>query len=220
MDTHLFLFGGGSPFTDGFASKFAKISLTLGGPVSILFIDRHTDYQDYLSLITKPLQENGLNHFLYLPLPTTTIEIAKEKIEKSAGIIILGGDTNKYVNNIVETSLADPIRNRFRKGVPVVGFSAGALISLDPCIISPKDNIEREFQVRPGLGLVTDVQIAVHFSEWADKDHLYEVAKRYPDKENYGIDENTGLYLKNGQVERMEGKGVFRIIGGELVKCL
>ncbi|WP_428831587.1 hypothetical protein [Caldifermentibacillus hisashii] len=36
MDTHLFLFGGGSPFTDGFASKFAKISLTLGGPVSIL----------------------------------------------------------------------------------------------------------------------------------------------------------------------------------------
>lgn len=35
-----------------------------------------------------------------------------------------------------------------------------------------------------------------------------------------GFDENTGLYLKNGQVERMERKGVFRIIRGELVKYL
>jgi len=68
--------------------------------------------------------------------------------------------------------------------------------------------------------LVTNVQIAVHFSEWDDKDHLYEIAKRYPDKENYDIDENTELYLKNGQVERMEGKGVFRIISGALVKYL
>lgn len=190
----------------------------MNGAISILFIDRHIDYRDYMSVITTSLEKNGLKEFNFLPLPTTSILAAKQKIEKSAGIILLGGDTDQYVKHIVETSLKEVIHHRFHLGVPIAGFSAGALISLDPCIISPKDHAERIYQERHGLGLVSNIQIAVHFSEWDDQEHLQEIAKRFPNKHNYGIDEKTGIYIKDGQLEMKEGKGVYQLKDGRLTE--
>lgn len=218
MVSKLYLFGGGPPFTPKLTKSFSKHVLLLDGPVSILFVDRKTEYDEYMNRITKPLREFGLRNYHYMPLPTIPVEIAINNIQESAGIIILGGDTNKYADFIVETRLASVIKEKYVNGVPVAGFSAGALISLDPCIISPKDNRDNKFQTRRGLGLTSNIQLAVHFSEWDDKNHLKEMMRKFPDKQNYGIDENTGIYVENGRIEVMEGKGVYRIIGGDFVK--
>lgn len=118
----------------------------------------------------------------------------------------------------MDTPISAAIKEGYESGVPVAGFSAGALISPEICIISPKDNERNEFQQRKGLGLITDVVIAVHFTQWDDENHLREAVTKYNEYINYGIDENTGIYLKNNQFEATEGFGVYRIVDGKLLK--
>lgn len=65
-------------------------------------------------------------------------------------------------------------------------------------------------QQRNGLGLVEDLIVAVHFSEWQDQDHLKQAASNFPQHRNVGIDEQTGVYLLNNAMAKMEGKGIYQ----------
>lgn len=217
MDRHLFLFGGGPPFTASQAKLFAKISSQSNDPVSILFVERE-GWEEYMPVYTRELEKLGIHNFLYLPLPTTPVEQVVKCIANSSGIIIGGGDTNLYADYIVETDISKMIKERYESGIPVAGFSAGALISLEQCIISPKDNEQNEFQHRNGLGLLLNVLIAVHFSEWNDEDHLKNAANHFSDYVYYGIDERTGMYFLNGHLESTEGEGVYRLENGIINK--
>ncbi|MCU9614751.1 Type 1 glutamine amidotransferase-like domain-containing protein [Caldibacillus lycopersici] len=215
MDKHLFLFGSGPPFTIELAYIFHKYCKN--GPVSILFVERN-GWLDYMTVVTKPLRALGLSEFHYIPLPSIAMETAIQHIEQSSGIIILGGNTNRYADYIVDTELAPVIKKKFRDSVPVAGFSAGALISLQYCILSPNDNDEHEYQQRNGLNLLEDFQIAVHYNQWQDEKHLLEIGRKFPEGKNYGIDEKTGIYVKNGQIKAMEGNGVYKLTNGIISK--
>lgn len=71
---------------------------------------------------------------------------------------------------------------------------------------------------RRGLGIVKHTAVAVHFSEWNDEQHLLDLASTYKNKECYGIDEQTGLYLKNGKIEFYDGRGVYTVLHNQIVK--
>ncbi|MBS4196829.1 Type 1 glutamine amidotransferase-like domain-containing protein [Lederbergia citri] len=217
MDKHLFLFGGGPPFTLNMAKLFVRKTSHSKEPISILFVERD-GWEEYMPVYTQALEDLGINDFHYLPLPNIPIEQVIECLTKSSGIIIGGGDTNLYADYIVETEISNIIKERYKSGIPVAGFSAGALISLEQCIISPKDNAQNEFQQRKGLGLLSNVLIAVHFSEWKDEDHLRNAAVHFNGHVNYGIDESTGMYFLNGHLESTEGKGVYRLENGMINK--
>ncbi|WP_077324171.1 Type 1 glutamine amidotransferase-like domain-containing protein [Virgibacillus siamensis] len=215
MDKHLFLFGSGPPFTPAMAKRFTEVSPD--GPISILFIEREgMDWKDYMPVFTQALMDAGADEFKYLPLfSTSSAEICKS-VERSAGIVIGGGDTNLYADYIVDTRIAWAIRNCYEKSVPVAGFSAGALISSNPCIISPNDNPDGKLQHRPGLGLISDVILSVHFSQWKDGSHLKEAVRYFPSRINLGIDERTGVYFRNNEYVDAEGDGVYTIINNNL----
>lgn len=67
MHTHLFLFGGGPPFTPNLRKRFA--ALTNDGPVAILYVPRPgKDWTSYASIYTEPLEEDGILSFVHLPL--------------------------------------------------------------------------------------------------------------------------------------------------------
>ncbi|MET3695893.1 cyanophycinase [Bacillus oleivorans] len=217
MDRHLYLFGGGPPFTKNMAKQFTQISLKLNQPVSILFVERD-GWEQYMPKYTQALEELGLNDFYFLPLPTTPIKEVIQCLTHSSGIIIGGGNTNLYADYIVESTISNKIKECYERGIPVAGFSAGALISPELCIISPKDNEWNEFQQRKGIGLISETVIAVHFSQWDDEDHLRKAASKYSHYKNYGIDEETGLYFLNGCLEDMDGNSVYRLEKGILLK--
>ncbi|WP_260445592.1 Type 1 glutamine amidotransferase-like domain-containing protein [Metabacillus elymi] len=206
---HLFLFGGSPPFTLNMAKQFV-IKASTNDSVSILFVERD-GWEQYMPRYTQALEDLGLNGFYYLPLPSTPIEKVVDCLKNSSGIIIGGGDTNLYADYIVETSISNTIKERYDLGIPVAGFSAGALISPEFCIISPKDNEQNEFQFRKGLGLISDVLIAVHFTQWNDETHLRNSVNKFNNHLNYGIDENTCVYFLNGHLESIEGKGVYSL---------
>lgn len=217
MDRHLFLFGGSPPFTLNMAKRFVIKASKRKKTVSILFVERE-GWEQYMPRYTQALVDLGLNKFNYLPLPSTPIEYVNTCIKNSSGIIIGGGNTNLYADYIVDTTISNTIKECYEMGTPVAGFSAGALISPEHCIISPKDNEQNEFQHRKGLGLISNVLIAVHFTQWNDDIHLRNAACKFDNYINYGIDENTCVYFRNGQLKAIEGNGVYCLENGLIRK--
>jgi len=220
MDRHLFLFGGSPPFSLKMAKQFAEIATLADAPISILFIERE-GWERYMPRYTQALEKEGLVQFEYLPLPTTPIHKVVDCLKKSAGIIIGGGNTNLYADYIVDTAISKAIKERFELGVPVAGFSAGALISPELCVISPKDNVRQELQFRNGLGLESNLLVAVHFSQWKDENHLRTAVQKFKSNCNFGIDEDTCVYLVNGQLTSIDGNGgVYQLENDEIQKIL
>ncbi|MFZ3580178.1 Type 1 glutamine amidotransferase-like domain-containing protein [Virgibacillus sp. DJP39] len=216
MHKHLFLFGGGPPFTPKMASEFAKIAAEMKKPVAILFVERD-GWEAYMPNYTNALREAGIDSFHILPLPSTSISEVIDCLKDSSGVVIGGGDTNLYADYIVDTAISTAIKERYELGLPVAGFSAGSLISPEVCILSPKDNVKNEFQQRIGLGLISNLVVSVHFSQWNDEEHLREASNRYSGLNNFGIDEETGIYFLNGQFVAAEGYGVYSIENDSLI---
>ena len=216
MDKHLFLFGGGPPFPPKLAERFSQLAKKKEGAVSILCLERE-GWIDYMPNYTKALEENGITIFRYLPLPTTSESEVIERLHESTGVIIGGGDTSRYADYIVDTPISDAIRTSYIQGVPVAGFSAGALISPKRCVISPKDNVDKQLQIRKGLGLIEDLVIAVHFSEWGEEGHLRNTANKLRGYQYFGIDEMNGMYFVNERLEEIDGSGVYRLEEEKLV---
>ncbi|WP_249315650.1 Type 1 glutamine amidotransferase-like domain-containing protein [Bacillus sp. FJAT-49711] len=199
------------------ANLFVRKASCSNQPVSILFVERE-GWEEYMPVYTGELEKLGIHNFHYLPLRTTPIEQAVKCITNSSGIVIGGGDTNLYADYIVDTEISKVLKNRYEQGAPVAGFSAGALISPELCVISPNDNVQNEFQHRRGLGLLSNVLIAVHYSEWNDEDHLRNAASHFSNHVNYGIDERTGMYFLNGHLESTDGEGVYQLENGIINK--
>ena len=210
MDKHLFLNGGGPPFTADLGKRFASKAAEGSAPVAVLFVEQE-GWEEYIPVYTQFLSEAGWTDFSYLPLPSTPVEVAVQHIRTSAGIIIGGGDTDLYADYIVDTAIGGAIKQSYESGVPVAGFSAGALISPELCIISAKDNESGQFDHRKGLNLVSDLLLSVHFTQWEDELHLRTAIRTFGDLPNYGIDEDTCIYLLNGQLEAIEGGGVYSL---------
>ncbi|MED5102597.1 Type 1 glutamine amidotransferase-like domain-containing protein [Niallia circulans] len=215
MDRHLFLFGGGPPFTYKMARKFSELVSVRTGKISLLIIDR-PNWKEYMPKYTKILVENGITEFQFIPLPTISEKEAAELLKNSAGIIIGGGNTEHYAKYIVETTLSRILKEQFSAGVPIAGFSAGALISMEHCIISANDNEDRIFKWQTGLGLLKNTVIAVHFSEWMDENHLRKAVIKFQPHEHFGIDEGTGMYFYNNRLMAVEGNNVFQIKNNRL----
>lgn len=192
------------------AKQFVIKASSTNAPVSILFVERD-GWEQYMPRYTRALEDLGLNEFYYLPLPSTPVEKVLNCLKKSSGIIIGGGNTNLYADYIVDTSISNTIKEKYELGIPVAGFSAGALISPELCVISPKDNVQNEFQYRKGLGLISDILIAVHFTQWNDEAHLRNAVNKFNNHINYGIDENTCVYFLNGHLKSIEGYGVYTL---------
>ncbi|MFS0821882.1 Type 1 glutamine amidotransferase-like domain-containing protein [Bacillus sp. 1P02SD] len=202
-ETHLFLFGGGPPFTDKLGERFARFAGNKTAGVAILFLER-PGWQEYMPSYTKVLEGNGVHDFYYFALSEKPTQKQLAHLETCSGIIIGGGVTELYRTYIVDTPVGETIRKMFIEGVPVAGFSAGTLVSCEHCVISPEDTLQQEQLYLPGLSLIKNCVISVHFSEWNEEKNLIEAVSKL-NVPGYGIDENSGIYFKNGQLFDHEG---------------
>ncbi|MEH7385269.1 Type 1 glutamine amidotransferase-like domain-containing protein [Bacillus sp. JJ1521] len=202
-ETHLFLFGGGPPFNSTLGERFADLAGNQATRIAILFLER-PGWQDYMPSYTKVLEDNGVHDFYYFALSDNPNQQQLDQLEKCTGIIIGGGVTELYRDYIVDTPVGDIIRKRYNESVPVAGFSAGTLVSCEHCVISPEDTMQQEQLYLKGLGLIKNCVISAHFSEWDEEDNLLKAVSKL-NVPGYGIDENSGIYFKNGQLVGHEG---------------
>lgn len=207
-DQQLFLFGGGPPFTPMLCQQFVSC-LKQSGPVALLYVPRPgSNWDDYAPIYTDALTANGVTDFFHFPLSARPTSEQLEQLAGSAGIIISGGETERYQQFIVGTPIGTIIQERFQHGVPVAGFSAGALLTPDECRIPAIDQRNGQALVLKGLGLLTDAVISVHYDTWQEETNLSEAFMKTASNFGYGLPERNGIHLKNGQLMQQEGPEV------------
>lgn len=197
---HLFLFGGSPPFPEHAGKRFAYLC---AGKVAILFIERD-GWKAYMSKYTSVLEKHGIRNFLYIPLTSNPDETFVNELTSCSGVIIGGGDTELYRNYIVDTEIGAHINRMYQQGIPVAGFSAGALISPANCVIPPIDNSIREHLFLRGLGLIEDCVISVHYTKWNEEANLRAAMAKLHAPIGYGIDDDGYLYFENERLIEAE----------------
>ena len=207
-DQQLFLFGGGPPFTPMLCQQFVSC-LDQSGPVALLYVPRPgSNWDAYAPIYTDALTANGATDFFHFPLSARPTPEQLEQLAGSAGIIISGGETERYQQFIVGTPIGTLIQERFQHGIPVAGFSAGALLTPDECRIPAIDQRNGQALVLKGLGLLADAVISVHYDTWQEEMNLFEAFMTTASTFGYGLPERSGIYLKNGQLMQQEGPEV------------
>jgi len=202
---HLFLFGGSPPFGEILGRKFANLALNDKGKVAVLFLERD-GWEEYMKKYISTLEANDLVNFVYLPLSADPSKNTVDELISCTGIIIGGGETERYRDYIVDTTLGKHIQYMYEEGVPVAGFSAGALISPSNCVIPPIDTPKDEQLFLTGLGLIRDCVISVHFSKWQEEQNLLAALAQTKVSTGYGIDDDVGLYFYNETLTETEGE--------------
>jgi len=204
MRTHLFLFGGNPPFTPNLQKRFA--ALTNGGPVAILYVPRTgKDWVTYASIYTEALQEEGISSFVHLPLSDAPTDEQLAQLQQCQGIIISGGETELYQQYLVATPIGDIIQSRFVNGVPIAGFSAGALVSPERCVIPEIDQRDNRRLRLPGLALLKDAVVCVHYETWGEAVHLVQSFTEEGTSRAFGLADASGIYLCDQYLIETEG---------------
>jgi cyanophycinase len=197
--THLFLFGSGPPFTNQLSTEFSR--LVGSGEVAVLYLEREGSE----SYLPKYWEKIDTVEVYCLPLKDSYEPHELDRFEACKGVIIGGGNTEKYRDYIVDTELGDLLLNLFTGGKPIAGFSAGALISPKICAISPKDNKKGVPLFEKGLGLTDELIVAAHYLEWEEEQYLKEAISKTDAPIGLGIAERSGVYLKNNKLTSSEG---------------
>ena len=204
VNQHLFLFGGGPPFPPNLCKTFVSC-LNGTGPVALLYVPRPgSSWSDYAPIYTEMLTACDATAFFHLPLSAKPTADQLEQLSTCAGIIISGGETELYQQFIVQTPIGALIQDRFQHGVPVAGFSAGALLTPDECRIPAIDQRVGKALVLEGLGLV-DAVISVHYDTWQEETNLLQAFEATQSCFGYGLPEQAGIHLQDGQLIQQEG---------------
>ncbi|MDQ0272778.1 Type 1 glutamine amidotransferase-like domain-containing protein [Cytobacillus purgationiresistens] len=207
MDQHLFLFGGSLPFGEEFGKTYAELSSRSEGSVVILCLDRE-GWESYMPIYRNILESNGIEHFSYVLLSHRPSPSDLKLLSDCSGIIICGGNTERYRAYIVDTPIGEVIKERYKEGIPVAGFSAGALITPEHCVISPRDNEQEEQLFLQGLGFIKGCVLSAHFTKWDEEENIKKAMDLTGTSIGYGLDDEASIYFKNGQLASIEGEGI------------
>jgi len=218
-DQQLFLFGGGPPFTSGLCKTFVSC-LNGTGPIVLLYVPRPgSSWEEYAPIYTDALTANGATDFFHFPLSASPTPEQLKQLAGSAGIVISGGETERYQQFIVDTPIGTLIQERYQQGVPVAGFSAGTLLTPDECRIPAIDQRDGNALVLNGLGLLTDAVVSVHYDAWQEEANLRQAFRSTNSTFGYGLPERAGIHLKNNQLVQQEGPSPVLLQRKEEMSC-
>lgn len=141
---------------------------------------------------------------------------AKAAISAASGIIVGGGNTFALLARMYESDILDTIRDRVNRGVPYVGWSAGANVAC-PTIMTTNDMPIIQPPRFAALNLVP-FQVNPHYHELkfegqggeTRKERLEEYVHMNPGVRVVGLPEGT-LIRRNDDKLALEGKGTARL---------
>lgn len=165
------------------------------------FADADKRYEEYGLSVQNGLKNPNLK--INVVLPSNAISV----IESSDAIIAGGGNTFKLIHDLQELNLLNIIREKVNKGIPYIGWSAGANI-LAPTISTTNDMPIIEPQSFNALNLFP-FQINPHyfnqkiegFNGESRDDRLQEFLKINPNVAIVGLPEGSYLKLENNLLQ-------------------
>lgn len=209
----LFLLGGAKildqaagafvPAAGGARSKIAL--LLMGGP----------DWEKRLPRFVDPWKRRGVtSHTTIVPADDGTLDqaAALAALREATGVFIGGGHTPTYHRLYATEPIRSVIRKRCEAGVPFAGLSAGALIAPEICALDTEDTGDTSLRIVPGLGLVRDLIVGVHFTKRKALPRMIEAMARTGTRLGLGMDESACVVLEDGGFKQVLGKSAYRVV--------
>lgn len=209
----LLLLGGSAVFGEA-AEVFVP---AVGGREAriVLLLQGGSGWEEYVPEYTRPWMQRGASRF-YPIVPNeggqVDLDQVSAELEQATGIFIGGGHTPTYHRLYATEPVRGMIRERYRQGVPVAGMSAGALLAPEICVLTPDETDDASFAILDGLGLIDDVIVSVHFTEWNALPSLLDGMAETETGIGWGIDESACAVFEGGQFSRTLGQAVYEIV--------
>lgn len=208
----LFLMGGGDaidiagePFAQAAGGRQARI---------VFLVQSRAAWEEFSEFYTEPFSAQGITQFDFIaPGPDGVLDLdsVAARLCAATGILIGGGPTQDYQRLYTAEPVLSLIRERYEQGTPVAGISAGTLILPEVCAIPPQDTGEESVRIAAGLGLVRDLVLGVHFSEWQGLPQLLAAMTQTHTRLGLGIDEPACAVLEDGHLARVLGQAVYSV---------
>jgi cyanophycinase len=140
---------------------------------------------------------------------------AATTLRDATGVFISGGDQSR-IRALVGSRTNDILRERLADGLVVAGSSAGATAMGRTMILGGEGPDVSAAAVRtgPGLGLLPNVLIDMHFAARGRLPRLLSAVSLDRDYLGVGIDENTAILVQGDQFEVL-GSGVATVVDAE-----
>ena len=213
MTSHKLLFLlGGSEACDAVAAEFIPAVGGCDAKIVVLAQSRE-GWEKHESEYVQPWTRRRASKY-YPVVPdeqgVLDLDTVSARLREATGIFIWGGHTPTYHQLYATDPIRGVIRERYQEGIPIAGVSAGALIALEVCVLFPEAEGD-SYQILPGLGLVKEVMIGVHFSDRKALPELLEAMAKTQTKTGWGIDGSACAVFEDGSFKGVIGQSVYEI---------
>jgi cyanophycinase len=217
----LLIIGGAEDRCDGtgLLERFVELSGGAGARIVLVTTATRTPdevHADYERVFRRLGADRTIQLQLHGRYDADSDEVAKV-LQDATGVFISGGDQSR-LRALVGSRVNDILEERLNAddGVVVAGTSAGATAMGRTMILGGEGPDVSASAVRtgPGLGLIPNVLIDMHFGERGRLPRLLSAVALDPDHLGVGIDENTGVLVEDGSFEVL-GSGVATVVDAE-----
>ena len=140
-----------------------------------------------------------------------------EQIKQADVVFFSGGDQRRLANAFNDTEFLDILKD---SDIVIAGTSAGAAIMSELMVAGghPEDaHIKGEIKSDRGFGLADDIIFDTHFLQRDRLPRLFNLVAGAPEKTGIGLDEDTGIILKDdGSLEAFGSNAVTIVDGSSL----
>lgn len=143
-------------------------------------------------------------------------------LEKAAGIFFTGGDQLRITSILGGTPVGAALYRAYENGAIVAGTSAGAAIMSETMIVEGEDDESPRrctVKMAPGLGLMKQVVVDMHFSQRGRQGRLLAAIGQNPNILGIGIDEDTAIAVMPGGKLEVLGSRTVWIVDGRRITC-
>jgi len=220
----LFIIGGGDRPPALMKELVAVSSLHGGDYVAVLAMsgaNPDTSFH-YFKADLKPVCNNQIVNLNFKSSEVNN-RLRLDSLEKAKLIFITGGDQERFMNVVWNTPVYDAIHKAYQNGATIAGTSAGAAVMSkfmitgnelvgDTALKSTfRKVVDKNLEIKPGLGLVSNVVVDQHFIVRSRYNRLLSAIARFPELVCVGIDEETAIIV-NGNKARVAGNSQVVVI--------
>lgn len=145
-----------------------------------------------------------------------------ERISKAGCIMFSGGDQFKLACVLNDTLFTKLIHDRYvNEEVVIAGTSAGAMAMPDQMIypgMASSSMQEKEVKIYQGLSLIYNAMIDTHFLVRGRFRRLAVAVANNPQNLGIGIEEDTGIIIREGNKIETIGSGLVTILDGRNIQ--
>ncbi|MEV0408028.1 cyanophycinase [Actinoallomurus sp. NPDC050550] len=219
-DGRLLVIGGAENRTCGTGPLEEFVALSGARDSHIVIVTTATEMPEEVAAeYTRVFRRLGVSSVTELRLPhraTADSQAALDVLRKATGVLFSGGDQSR-IRGLVGSKVNALLRRRLGgDGLVIAGTSAGATAMGRWMILGGDGHEVSASAVRlgPGLGLLDDVLIDMHFAERGRLPRLLSGIALDTRRLGVGIDEDTAIVVRKGRFEVI-GSGVVTVVDAD-----